>query len=334
MSTNYNLGYLPNQNIYFQDDKKYAKPIKTFDTPIFNGYIANNSDKFMPYLNFKSYDYGFNFNFNDAVKNKSDEFKSQKVSITIPQIGQEKKPFGDKTKSLLYEASHKTNLLKIAQNHLGFQEVSKEEYSKLSVDERTKTQMHFIGNYGNIDHEWCAHAVSHLSEEAEMNVGGHKIQVQQFINWAKNKGYYRPIKTNKATESNYLWERKQREAQIKTQFNEMKEGDFIIWKSSYIAELPNGELKQKNSSHIGILESVNEDGTITVIEGNANEFLTGENFERDLVKNSKDGILGAQYIGDFKEVNPRDGLIRKTYTAENLASFGYAGYIDTQKIIK
>ena len=333
MSTYYNSAYIPNKDNYIQDNKGNLKVSKTFDTPVFDGYFSSKSDT-IPYFSFSNLDYDFKYDFTKQPDDVSDIVKAQKVSITVPQIGEEKNPFGDKTKSLLYEASHKTNLLKVAQNHLGYQEVSASEYSKLSADERAKTQMHFIGNHGNINHEWCAHAISHLSEEAGMNIGGHKIQVQQFINWATNKGYYRPIKTNKATESNYLWERKQREAQIKKQFGEMQEGDFIIWKSSYVAELPNGEFKQKNSSHIGILESVNEDGTITVIEGNANEFLTGENFERELVKNSKDATMGAQYIGDFKEVNKRDGLIRKTYTAENLASFGYAGYIDTQEIIK
>ncbi len=333
MSTYYNSTYIPNRDNNIQDNKANLKVSKSFDSPVFDGYFANKSDT-IPYFSFSNYDYDFKYGFTKQPDTVSDGVESQKVPITIPQIGEEKNPFEDKTKSLLYEFPHKTNLLKIAQSHLGYQEVSASEYSILSADERAKTQMHFIGTYGNINHEWCAHAVSHLSEEAGMNIGGHKFQVQQYIDWAKNKGYYRPIKTNKATESNYLWERKQREAQIKNQFGEMQEGNFIIWKSSYVAELPNGELKQKNSSHIGILESVNEDGTITVIEGNANEFLTGENFERDLVKNSKDGIRGAQYIGDFKEVNKRDGLIRKTYTAENLASFGYAGYIDTQEIIK
>ena len=113
----------------------------------------------------------------------------------------------------------------------------------------------------------------------------------------------------------------------------MKEGDFIIWKSSYIVELTNGKRIEKKSSHIGIIESVNKDGTITVIEGNANESKKG-NAERELVKNAAEGVRGNQDIGEFQEVNQRDGLIRKVYTAKDLAAFGYSGYIDTQNIVK
>ena len=317
MSFNYSTSLLFNNNDKYNTNKS-SKDSLSLEFPIFDNYF----DK-------KSYTFDFGFPFFQQTLTSQDSLK-----VDIPSISGTSNPFEEKTKSLMYKTYHKTNLLNIAQNHLGYQEVTEDEYSNLSYAEKDKTQMHFIGNYGDINHEWCAHAASHLSEEANMDIDGHKIAVQQFIDWAENKGYYRPIKTNKATVKNYLNERKLREVQISSQFKEMKEGDYIVWKSSYVAELPNGKLKEKNSSHIGILESVNKDGTITVIEGNANEFLTGEDFERELVKNSKDGIVGAQEIGDFKEVNRRDGLIRKTYTAENLASFGYAGYIDTQEIVK
>ncbi len=321
MSKYYDSVYFPNSNMNIHDDKtknRLSKP-QAVEVPLFDFGKSQKNDRFFPFI------WGNNINLDLSTKNKE--------KINIPKVGNEKTPFESKTQSLMYKTSHNTKLLDIAQNHLGYQEVSSSEYSKLSKSEKDKTQMHFIGKYGNPNHQWCAHAVSHLSEEAGMNIDGHKMGVQQYINWATKKGYYHPIETNTATASNYTWERKQREVQIKEQFKTMKEGDFIVWKSSYVAELPNGEFKNKNSSHIGILESVNEDGTITVIEGNANEFLTGSS-ERELVMTQADAAIGAQDIGDFKEVNKRDGLIRKTYTAENLAAFGYSGYIDTQKIVK
>ncbi len=320
MGKYYDSVYLPGVNMNMQYDRtKNSLLKKTFDVPLFDFSKSQKNDKLFPFI------WKNNISLDLSPTNQE--------KIAIPKVGSEKKPFESKTQSLMYKTQHKTKLLDIAQNHLGYQEVSNKEYPKLPQSEKDKTQMHFIGKYGNPNHQWCAHAVSHLSEEAGMNIGGHKMSVQQYINWARNKGYYHPIETNTATVSNYKLERKQRAVQIKEQFKKMKEGDFVIWKSSYVAELPNREFKNKNSSHIGILESVNEDGTITVIEGNANEFLT-ENAEREIVKTQTDGIIGAQDIGDFKEVNKRDGLIRKTYTAENLASFGYAGYIDTQEIIK
>ena len=320
MSKYYDSGYIPNGYMNIQDNNTKTRLFKnSVDVPLFDFSNSQDNNKFFPFV------WGNNIKLNTIDVNKK--------PIDIPKVGAEENPFSYPTQSLMYKTHHKTKLLDIAQEHLGYQEVSNSEYSKLSKAEQDKTQMHFIGEYGNPNHQWCAHAVSHLSEEAGMNIDGHKIGVQQYINWATKKGYYHPIDVNTATKSNYKLERQQREIQIKKQFQEMHEGNYIVWKSSYVAELPNGELIEKNSSHIGILESVNEDGTITVIEGNANEFATGSS-ERELVMTQADAAIGAQDIGDFKEVNKRDGLIRKTYTAENLAAFGYSGYIDTQKIVK
>lgn len=320
MSKYYDSVYFPSSNMNIQDNKTKNQLLKqSVEIPLFDFSNSQDDNKFLPFV------WGNNI--------KLDTIDVNKKPIEIPKVGKEKTPFSFSTKSLMYKTQHKTKLLDIAQNHLGYQEVSNREYSKLPKSEQDKTQMHFIGEYGNPNHQWCAHAVSHLSEEAGMNIDGHKMGVQQFIDWGTKKGYYHPIDTNTATKTNYKLERQQRESQIKKQFKEMHEGDYIVWKSSYVAELPNKELIEKRSSHIGILESVNEDGTITVIEGNANEFATGSS-ERELVRTQSDAAIGAQDIGDFKEVNKRDGLIRKTYTAENLASFGYSGYINTQKIVK
>ena len=255
------------------------------------------------------------------------------LKVNVPKVGNIQKPFESKTMSMMYKTNHKTKLLDIAQDHLGIQEVTETEYNNLSYTERQNTQMHLIGEYGTINHQWCAHTVSHLSEEAGLDIDGHKKAVQEFIDWANKKGIYRPINTNTINKLNYKSERVKREKQIKEQLKLMKEGDFIIWKSSYIVELTNGKTIEKKSSHIGIIESVNKDGTITVIEGNANESKKG-NAERELVKNAAEGVRGNQDIGEFQEVNQRDGLIRKVYTAKDLAAFGYSGYIDTQNIVK
>lgn len=257
----------------------------------------------------------------------------RKTKVDVPAVGNVKKPFESKTMSMMYKIPHKTSLLDIAQNHLGIQEVTPREYQRLSTKDKNETQMHLIGKYGNPAHQWCAHTVSHIAEEAGMDIDGHKAFVQSFIDWGKKNETYRPINTNKANKSNYKQERTAREKQIEQQIKTMHEGDFIIWKTSYVAELPAGKLIEKKSSHIGILESVNKDGTITVIEGNANEFRT-DTSERELVKNYNEGAIGAQDVGDFKEVNRRDGLIRKVYTAKELAAFGYSGFIDNSRIVK
>ncbi len=259
--------------------------------------------------------------------------KSKQEKINIPKIGNISNPFGEKTNSLMYKKQHKTHLLDVAQNHLGIQEVTEDEYYKLSSKDINNTQMHVIGKFGTFNHQWCAHAVSHIAKEANINIGKHKKSVQAFIDWGKANNTYNSIYTNSITPSNFITERYSRESQIKEQIKNMHEGDFIIWKSDFVAILPNHQIEESKASHIGILESVNSDGSITVIEGNANEYKT-DKAERESVVTGQEGIYGNQEIGEFQEVNRRDGLIRKTYTAQNLAAFGYSGYIDNQKIVK
>ena len=303
-----------NQDSQYKHKKRNTSASAKYEAPLFDGY------------------------FKLAIKSPLDEFSftpflHKKEKITVPKVGNVKTPFGEKTEALLYKQKHKTHLLDVAQQHLGIQEVTPDEYSKLSPEERNNTQMHLIGKYGTSDHQWCAHTVSHIAKEAGMNIGKHKKAVLEFVNWGNQNNIYKPIKTNDINFSNYIAERDSRESQIKKQIKNMHEGDFIIWKSSFVANLPNNRLEKEEASHIGILESVNPDGTITVIEGNANEYKT-DVAEREMVSLLHEGINGNQNIGEFKEVNRRDGLIRKTYTAEDLAAFGYSGYIDTQKLVK
>ena len=91
--------------------------------------------------------------------------------------------------------------------------------------------------------------------------------------------------------------------------------------------------KRCEASHIGIIECVNEDGTVSVIEGNANEPRSGA-FERYVAMNNSEAKKGNQRCGECQELNPRDGLIRKVYTVEELAAGGYSGFISMQKIVK
>lgn len=303
----YDINFL---NISPQDSTKRKSAVQSDkDELLFIRKPESSHEKFFPYLSLKQ------------------------TKITPPKVGNVTKPFESRTMSLMYKVPHKTNLLNVAQNHLGIQEVTEQEYSKLSQKEKQNTQMHLIGKHGELNHQWCAHTVSHLSEEAGMDIGGHKKSVQQFVDWATENKTYRPIKEQEITKNNYKQERASREKQIKQQTKSMHEGDFIIWKSSYVAQLPKGQLAQTKSSHIGIIESVNPNGTVTVIEGNANEART-DKAERELVNVSYEGVSGNQEVGEFQEANRRDGLIRKIYTPKELASFGYSGYIDNSKIVK
>lgn len=291
--------------------------------PIKKGVVIKNDNPITPLFD------GF---FTQSEQEEKFSFLPKTEKIDIPHVGNIEKPFDKKTENLLYKKEHNTKFLNIAQEHLGIQEVTPEEYENLTDEEKQNTHMHLIGNNGNVKHQWCAHTTSHIAKEAGIDIGQHKKYVSQYIDWATKNKIYNPIDKNTVSSSNFIMERYNREQQIKSQFNNMKEGDLIVWKSDYIAELPDGNIEKK-SSHIGILESVNPDGTITVIEGNANEFVSDENAERYIVSTEEEGKIGNQEIGDFKEVNNRDGVIRKTYTAQELANFGYSGYINMQGLI-
>ena len=241
--------------------------------------------------------------------------------------------FGSKTLGLMYYQLHKTDLLRIAQSYLGnIIEVTPSEYNKMGLLERQNTQSIVIGNYGTIDEAWCAHTVSFMCEQAGIDIGGHKKAVSQFINWGKSKDIYKPIQTNTIVPVNFIQERKNRETQIRKQIREMKEGDLIIWKSDTVSITQNG-FHMGKASHIGIFEGINPDGSISVLEGNANELKTGI-YERYIATTPEEARKGNQKIGEPQEINVRDGFIRKTYTAEQLAMGGYSGYIDMQNLVK
>lgn len=269
---------------------------------------------------------------------KNDVPPNEPIEV-VPVIAGET-PFGEKTIKNLYKTPKETTpfVLQIAQEHLGMQEVLSKEYEKLTDENKARTQMHFIEEYGKVNDQWCAHAVSHILEEAGVDIKGHKIRVAEFVEQANNDRTFRGIKTNTITNAITLEkldnERSFRKEQIEKQFANMKPGDLIVWRSDYIAKLSDNKLdKVSRASHIGIIEGINEKGEVVVIEGNANEFVKDENAERYIVKTKEEGRYGNQSIGDYIEEDLRDGLKRKTYTAYDLASFGYYGYIDMQKAI-
>ena len=242
--------------------------------------------------------------------------------------------FGERSRDLMYEIPHKTHLLNIAQNYIGrIVEVTPEEYRKMSDKDKQKTQMTIVGRYGTPDEAWCAHTVSYLCRLAGVNIGGHKKGVSQFIAWGQQNGRYKAIKTNTINETNFDKERKYRADQIKKQSKQMKEGDLIIWKSDGISYTQNGFV-YSNASHIGIIECVNPDGTISVIEGNANEYKKHGKYERLIANNDAEAKRGNQTVGEAQEINSRDGIIRKVYTPEQLAADGYSGYIDMQGLVR
>ena len=234
--------------------------------------------------------------------------------------------------------AHNTRVLDVAESHLGLVEITEKEYNFYKQNDPSKlegTQYSMIGKHGQITDQWCAHTVSTLSERAGVDIGGHKKAVSEFVAWAKSKNDFRQIKTNWMNKNNVEQERISRAEQIEAQMYDMSEGDFIVWKASYAVDVGNKNLKNKQSSHIGIIEDVDlNSGKITVIEGNANLFRKDENGRLFVVNRYSDGINGNQERGDFQEVNYRDGLIRKEYTKEDLAEMGYLGYIDNQRRLK
>ena len=245
-------------------------------------------------------------------------------------------PFSFLTTALMLKyIPHRTKMLNVAQSLLGLQEVTAEEYALLSPDEQKKTQMRVIGRYGNVNDQWCAHTVSYICEQSGININGHKSAVRQFVEWGTKNDRYNPITVININSNNYVRERQNRKRQIADQLKNMHEGDLIIWKTDYVVKFDDGKVEKQKSSHIGVIESVDiQNGIVTVIEGNANEPLTGRDFERVKVKTPLEGINGNQKVGEVKEINRRDGLIRKQYKIEDLANFGYSGYINMQGLIK
>lgn len=274
-----------------------------------------------------------------SVQNLSDIISGKGKSIEgLMSLGEnayniQKSSFTERSLDLMYEIPHKTKLLKIAQNYIGkITEATEEELSKMTYAQKAGTQLAIIQNHGYATDAWCAHTVSYMCNLANINIEGHKRSVQEFIDWGVKRNFYKPINTNPINPLNYTKERAFRTSQIKSQIKNMKEGDLIIWKSDCVSTTQLG-LQQSQSSHIGILECINEDGTISVIEGNANELKTGK-YEKYIATNAKEAQKGNQTIGEPQEINPRDGIIRKVYTPEQLAAGGYSGYINMQNIIK
>ena len=269
---------------------------------------------------------------------KKDAAKSSTPAETKPKAPVvQTNPFDDSTITMNnLKIEHDTTILDVAQNSLGLYEVSYKEYLQLkkeNPEELQNTQYRVIGNYGSVTDAWCAHTVSYLAREAGMDIGAHKKSVYEFIQWAGTD--YKRIKTHMMTTDNYISERESRAEQIKEQLPNMKEGDFIIWKANgtnlgtYLVETNSDNMKACHSSHIGIIEKVDlKNGIVTVIEGNANRPITNNGLDRALVTKPSEGINGSQGVGEFQESNRRDGLIRKQYTIEELAAFGYTGYID------
>lgn len=248
-------------------------------------------------------------------------------------LGKMASPFQDQTLDMLYNNQNvRTRFLRNANNLLGTVEYKNQ--NELTLSEKAKTQSSIIGKYGTPSHQWCSHAVSTIAEQSGIDIGGHKAQVQQFINWGRSKGLYNSISgTQPITSANFEAVREARANDISKQLSDMKEGDLIIWKSRYAAKTNEG-LHFWDASHIGIIESADlEKGTVTVLEGNANIPRSDNTYERYIVRNSAQGLNGDQVIGEPEELNRTDGLIRKVYTIQELANFGYSGYINMQELV-
>ena len=231
---------------------------------------------------------------------------------------------------------HDTEFLKVAQDSLGLYEITSAEYEYLkreNPEELKNTQAVIVGDYGmKNSHQWCAYTVGYLAQEAGLDIAKFSA-VQAYINEYKED--YNQISRQEMTQGNYNQERLARAEEIRKQLPKMHEGDFIIWKGDYVVPQANGTIQKSKASHIGIIEHVDlEKGVVTVIEGNANVSETNEYQERVPVKTKADCKRGAQTFGEYKEINNRDGLIRKQYTIEELSKHGYTGFIDNQKLMK
>lgn len=257
--------------------------------------------------------------------------QASKTSISISERFEQ-----DTLKLNALRLPHSTKLLTIAQDSLGLYEITPLEYNRMKAEnpeELKNTQAIIVGDYGMKNgHQWCAYTVGYFAQKAGMNMP-QLSTVQAYID--KYIDDYKQIKTNKMTSDNYQEERLNRMKQIKAQLSEMHEGDFIIWKGGYLVNTDNSQISQNKASHIGLIEHVDlEKGIVTVIEGNANVNEMDNNNERIPVKSREEGKKGAQVIGEYKEVNERDGLIRKQYTVEELAKHGYTGFIDNSSRVK
>lgn len=232
--------------------------------------------------------------------------------------------------------THSTRFLEVAQDSLGLYEITALEYNRMkkeNPEELKNTQAIIVGDFGmRNNHQWCAYTVGYLAQRAGLNIGKYS-SVQTYID--KFQKDYNQISRQKMTKENYKKERIARANEIEKQLPKMNEGDFIIWKGDYVVPKSNGTVQKSTASHIGIIENVDlENGIVTVIEGNANISEMNENQERVPVRTSADCKRGAQTYGEYKDVNNRDGLIRKQYTIEELSKHGYTGFISNKARMK
>ncbi|MCM1339077.1 MAG: hypothetical protein NC191_05345 [Muribaculaceae bacterium] len=221
--------------------------------------------------------------------------------------------------------SHKTLLGQVMQEIIG-------KYENFQGKAPT-----FITGEGNERLQWCAYTTTYaIGKVSKMKGVKNPVEnfnkVSEYINWAKGQNRYRPIKTQDVSPGNMTSARKARENEIRQQLGRMKEGDLIIWKSNYCAKTNIGgkaKIKEFKSSHIGMIEKV-EGNYVYVIEGNANVAKSDRDFERYL--NLTDSIVGNQSAGEIVELNLNDGVIRKKYSVEALAKYGYSGFINMNGI--
>ena len=236
---------------------------------------------------------------------------------------------------------HKTHFLDVAADYLGLEEVTPVEYEHLTKDEQKYTQMAMIKNYGDPSHQWCAHTVSTLCNLAGIDIGRHKASVfraagNNFVDWARERNAWKPLNTYNLTNENYETNLDRREIEIKKQLSQIHEGDFCIWASKFAVKVDGENSRiEKQASHIGIFEYINlKEGYVIIIEGNANISERNDYYDRKIASTPSEAKRGDQDLGDFTEINMRDGLIRKKYTIKDLAKYGYSGFIDNKNIIK
>lgn len=272
------------------------------------------------------------------VQEKSAESKKVRVQTNTPQQKIDNGNAFEKDTLILnnLKYSHNTEFLRVAQDSLGIYEITASEYEylkRVNPNELKNTQAAIVGDYGmKNNHQWCAYTVGYLAQEAGLNIAKYST-VQAYID--KYKGDYCEISRQQMTKDNYHEERLARAEEIKKQLPKMHEGDFIIWKGDYVVPRANGSVQKSRASHIGIIEHVDlEKGLVTVIEGNANVSEMNESQERVPVRTKADCKRGAQTFGEYKDVNNRDGLIRKQYTIEELSKHGYTGFIDNSSRVK
>lgn len=222
----------------------------------------------------------------------------------------------------------------------------------------------------NVGAQWCAYTVSHALEFSvgkdklkkfgidfsksplfKKSSLGTWAAVREYIAWAQKsqitdknghvRTRYNSIAQANVSQASMINDRAVREKQIRAQLmnndpkTKIKEGDLIIWSGSYACHTDEG-IKTLPSSHIGMIERISQDKNgefyVWVIEGNANEPLSDENYERYI--NKTDSSIGNQKAGEIVELNKSDGIIRKCYTVKDLANFGYSGYINMSGIVR